>query len=66
MPPGDCRHLQHCWNELLYEHHFSSFLDSVSDAKTKACLLSVSSSESGAWLGALPVLSLAVSWIMSL
>ena len=33
-------------------------MDSASDAKTKARLLSVSSSESGAWLGALPVPSL--------
>jgi len=40
---------------LLYEHHFSSLLDSASDNRTKAHLLSVSSSESGAWLNALPV-----------
>ena len=33
-------------------------MDSASDARTKARLLSVSSSESGAWLGALPVPSL--------
>ena len=33
-------------------------LDSTSDAKTKVCLLSESSSASGAWLGALPVPSL--------
>ena len=56
MPPEDRRHLQHGWDELLYEHHFSSLLDSASDARTKARL--VSSSESGAWLGALPVPSL--------
>ena len=59
MPPEDRRHYQHSWDKLLYEHHFSSLLDSASDAKTKARLLSVSSSESGAWLGALPVPSLA-------
>ena len=71
MPPEDHRHLQHGWDELLYEHHF---LDSASDAKTKARLLSVSSSESGAWLAALPVPSLGTkldnesedcSWSMS-
>ena len=56
MPPEDRR--QHSWDELLYEHHFSYLLDSASDARTKARLLSVSSSESGAWLGALPVPSL--------
>ena len=56
--PEDRRHYQHSWDELLYKHHFSSLLDSASDAKTKARLLSVSSSESGAWLGALPVPSL--------
>jgi len=33
-------------------------LNSASDVKTKARLLSVASSESGAWLGALPVPSL--------
>ena len=55
MPPEDRRHYQHSWDELFYEHHFSSLLDSASDARTKARLLSVSSSESGAWLGALPV-----------
>jgi len=43
---------------LLYEHHFSALLNSASDSKTKARLLSVASSESGAWLGALPVSSL--------
>ena len=58
MPPEDHRHLQHGWDELLYEHHFSALLNSVSDAKTKARLLSVASSESGVWLGALPVPSL--------
>ena len=42
MPPEDCRHYQHSWDELLYEHHFSSLLDSASDARTKARLLSVS------------------------
>jgi len=52
MPPEDHRH---GWDELLYDHHFSALLNSASDAKTKACLLSVASSESGAWLGALPV-----------
>ena len=58
MPPEDRRNYQHSWDELLYEHHFSSLLDSASDARTKARLLSVSSSESGVWLGALPVPSL--------
>ena len=58
MPPEDCRHYQHNWDELLYKHHFSSLLDSASDARTKARLLSASSSESGAWFGALPVPSL--------
>ena len=58
MPPEDRRHLQHGWDKLLYEHHFSSLLDSASDNKTKVRLLSVSSSESGAWLDALPVPSL--------
>jgi len=58
MPPADHRHLQHGWDELLYEYHFSALLNSASDAKTKACLLSVASSESGVWLGALPVPSL--------
>ena len=24
MPPEDSRHLQHGWNELLYEHYFST------------------------------------------
>ncbi|XP_065902584.1 uncharacterized protein [Dysidea avara] len=38
--------------------YYSTLLDSASDAKTKARLLSVSSSESGTWLGALPVPSL--------
>ena len=45
MPPEDHRHLQHGWDELLYEHHFSALLNSVSDAKTKARLLLVASSE---------------------
>jgi len=44
-----------CYN---YEQHFSALLNSAFDVKTKACLLSVASSESGAWLGALPVPSL--------
>ena len=44
MPPEDRKHLQHGWDELLYEHHSSSLLESASDAKTKARLLSVSSS----------------------
>ena len=46
IPPEDHKHFQHGWDELLYEHHFSSLLDSASDAKAKTCLLSVSSSES--------------------
>jgi len=62
MPPEDHRHLQHGWDELLYEHHFSALFNSASDAKTKARLLSIASPESdawlGAWLGALPVPSL--------
>jgi len=58
MSPEDHRHLQNGWDELLHEHHFSALLNSASDAKTKACLLSVASSESGAWLGALLVPSL--------
>ena len=33
-------------------------MNSASDSKTKACLLSVASSESGTWLGAPPVPSL--------
>ena len=49
MPPEDCRHLQHGWDKLLYEHHFLALLNSVSDA---------TSSESGVWLDALPAPSL--------
>ena len=45
MPPEDRRHLQNGWDELLYEHHFSSLLDSTCDAKTKARLFSISSSD---------------------
>ena len=58
MPPEDRRHLQRDWDELLYEHHLSSLLDSTCDARTKARLLSISFSESGTWLGALHVPSL--------
>jgi len=58
MPPEDRRHLQHGWDELLHEQHLSALLNSASDVKTKAPLLLVASSESGAWLGALPVPSL--------
>jgi len=58
LPPEDCRHLQNCWDKLLYEHHYSAVLDSAADSKTKAWLLSVASSEAGAWLGALPVSTL--------
>ena len=54
-PPEDRRHLQHGLDELLYKHHFSALLNSASDVKTKGRLLLVASSESGAWLGALPV-----------
>ena len=43
------------WDELLYQHHYSSLLDSVSDSKTRTQLQSVASSESGAWLVGLPV-----------
>jgi len=43
---------------LLYEHYFFTLLNTSSVSKTKACLLSVASSKSGAWLGALPVPSL--------
>ena len=43
---------------MLNEQHFLALLKSASDVKTKAHLLSVASSESGAWLGALPVPSL--------
>jgi len=35
MPPEDHRHLQHGWDELLYQHHFSALLNSASDTKTK-------------------------------
>ena len=58
MPPENHRHLQHGWDELMYEHRFSTLFNSASDAKAKARLLSVASSESGAWFGALPVPSL--------
>ena len=58
MPPEDHSHLQHGWDELLYERHFSTVLNSASDVQDKTHLLSVASSESGAWLGALPVPSL--------
>ena len=43
---------------MLYEHYFFTLLNTSSVSKTKACLLSVASSKSGAWLGALPVPSL--------
>jgi len=58
LPPENCRHLQNCWDELLYEHHFSTILVAAVDSKVKARLLSVASSEAGAWLGVLPVPSL--------
>ena len=51
------RHLQHSWDELLHEHHFSALLDSASDSKAKAHLLLVASSESASWCS-LPVPSL--------
>ena len=57
MPPEDRRNLQHGGRTALRKP-FSSLLDSTSDAKTKARLLSVSSSESGVWLGTLLVPSL--------
>ena len=41
-------------------------LNSLSDPKTKAYLLSLSFSESGAWLGALPVPSLGTAWLGAL
>ena len=44
-------------NYCSYEY-FSALLNSASDSKTKARLLSVASSQSDAWLGALPVPSL--------
>jgi len=34
MSPEDHRYLQHGWDELLYEDHFSALLNSASDAKT--------------------------------
>jgi len=59
MLPEDHRYLQYSWNEWLYEHCFSTLLNSASDIKAKARLLSVASCKSGVWLSALPVPSLA-------
>ena len=58
LPPGDQQHIQHKWDELLYQQHYSSLLNSTLNYQSTARLLSVASAEAGAWLNVLPVHSL--------
>ena len=55
IPPEDHRHFQHGWDELLYEHHFWTLPLMLSKG---LLIVSFLLRVSGAWLGALPVLSL--------
>ena len=58
LPPENQWHIQHKWDELLYEHQHSSLLNSNLNDQSKARLLSVASAKADAWLNVLPVPSL--------
>ena len=61
-PPSACH--QSVWDSIVVGASFEALLDSAPDTESRACLMSVSCSESGAWLQALHYLLSVLGWTM--